>query len=1068
MAERTTQVIQEILRSDGGAGDQYWSNVVLLIGANGADASKTFIDESSVARSVTADTPGPEIDTAQSKFGGSSALFNGTGRLATADSADWDFGAGQFTIEAWIRPNSVTGTQFLVCQWNTAGTLAWNMYLSGSSLAWNVSTTGSDNLNDLLGGTLVTGAWQHIAISYDGTKYRAFLDGVMVASSTTARTIYNPPAIVLAIGINSGNTSFGFNGWLDEIRITKGVARYASDGGFAVPTAAFPRAATGTALRSTQVVGEVLRSDDIDPNLRATQVFADVLRSDDVDPWMRSTMVYMDVLRSQETYAFQSRRTQNIIRLQRALAIYGTPILTGTETVAYTGFTATAIGGIAPIVYSLVGTWPAGLSINSSTGVVSGTPTTAGTYTGLSVRATDDDGATSDLATFTITVAVFVPEDTYWYNVVLLTGGNLYSTSTTNTILNPSDKNAGVTLSSGSLVATNNNNTQVQGVRAIHGKSTGKYYWEVYYTVTNNVCDAVGLCKSTYDLSKQMNSSVAGDGYVSIAPYSSVRVWVDGTNTTISDSIVSGSLMCVAVDLDAHLIWYRKGTSGFWNVGGSANPATGVGGITIPSGTLYPMLQVGSTGSQLSANFGDSAMAGVLPSGYTVGWPSGTVADGSTIFIDESPYARALTAMTSAQVDTTQSKFGGSSIQLNGAGDYVTAADSTDWDFGTDQFTIEGWFRFTTLNGGYIALIQQWSGGWALYFDSGQLFLRPGTGSDTTKYTWSPTLNTWYHIAIDRDNSNAARIYVDGAMVSKTTSYTVNLTGSTAKLALGSLREAGFSGYDMAGWMDEVRITKGIARYASDSGFTVPTAAFPRTGSLPPGPLTVLTGVIGWWDASVTASLSLTGSDINSIADQSTSNKIMTAPGTKPTYSATGFNGTKPAIVFAGNGGLQTTSFPLGTGVPLTFWTVCTMGYSTGTYTGPYPRIMSYMGGTTDHSEVGSFLFARQGSTTDQMTYFKNGSGVVSSATTVHPAPHRMIVTVNSSGTVTGYIDGVVVLAGTKGGNWTNNGTLKLGSSPLNEHWSGPLAEAGISTDYHDATAVAKLDLYLRAKWGFP
>jgi hypothetical protein len=79
-----------------------------------------------------------------------------------------------------------------------------------------------------------------------------------------------------------------------------------------------------------------------------------------------------------------------------------------------------------------------------------------------------------------------------------------------------------------------------------------------------------------------------------------------------------------------------------------------------------------------------------------------------------------------------------------------------------------------------------------------------------------------------------------------------------------------------------------------------------------------------------------------------------------------------------------------------------------------------------------------------------------------------MIVTVNSSGTVTGYIDGVVVLAGTKGGNWTNNGTLKLGSSPLNEHWSGPLAEAGISTDYHDATAVAKLDLYLRAKWGFP
>lgn len=84
--------------------------------------------------------------------------------------------------------------------------------------------------------------------------------------------------------------------------------------------------------------------------------------------------------------------------------ISGTPVLTGQDNVAYAGFTATAVGGAAPIVYSLVGTWPAGLSVNSGTGAVSGTPTEDGTFADLSVRATDDDGDTADLPTFTLVI----------------------------------------------------------------------------------------------------------------------------------------------------------------------------------------------------------------------------------------------------------------------------------------------------------------------------------------------------------------------------------------------------------------------------------------------------------------------------------------------------------------------------------------------------------------------------------------------------------------------------------------------------------------------------------------
>lgn len=88
-----------------------------------------------------------------------------------------------------------------------------------------------------------------------------------------------------------------------------------------------------------------------------------------------------------------------------SLAISGTPVEDGTVNVAYAGFTVTASGGVAPYTYSLVGTWPAGITVNSSTGEVSGTPTESGTFADLSVRATDDDSATADLPTFTLTIA---------------------------------------------------------------------------------------------------------------------------------------------------------------------------------------------------------------------------------------------------------------------------------------------------------------------------------------------------------------------------------------------------------------------------------------------------------------------------------------------------------------------------------------------------------------------------------------------------------------------------------------------------------------------------------------
>ena len=63
-----------------------------------------------------------QIDTAQSKFGGASGLFDGTGDyLSSADSADWAFGSGDFTIDFWLRFATVTAQAAFLSQMDAGG-----------------------------------------------------------------------------------------------------------------------------------------------------------------------------------------------------------------------------------------------------------------------------------------------------------------------------------------------------------------------------------------------------------------------------------------------------------------------------------------------------------------------------------------------------------------------------------------------------------------------------------------------------------------------------------------------------------------------------------------------------------------------------------------------------------------------------------------------------------------------------------------------------------------------------------------------------------------------------------
>jgi hypothetical protein len=100
--------------------DPWWGSVKLLMGFEGLNGATSSPDESPVGRTMTF-LDGATLDTAQKKFGLSSLLLDGAAdAVQAADSNDWDFGAGQFTVELWIRPSAGFGSNgAFIGRWGT-------------------------------------------------------------------------------------------------------------------------------------------------------------------------------------------------------------------------------------------------------------------------------------------------------------------------------------------------------------------------------------------------------------------------------------------------------------------------------------------------------------------------------------------------------------------------------------------------------------------------------------------------------------------------------------------------------------------------------------------------------------------------------------------------------------------------------------------------------------------------------------------------------------------------------------------------------------------------------------
>jgi len=163
------------------------------------------------------------------------------------------------------------------------------------------------------------------------------------------------------------------------------------------------------------------------------------------------------------------------------------------------------------------------------------------------------------------------------------------------------------------------------------------------------------------------------------------------------------------------------------------------------------------------------------------------------------------------------------SYYFDGKGNYVASPDSDDWSFGTDDFTVDFWVRVDKLLDGQTALVSQWHysdktrRAWVVYVNTNRTLACCSVDKSNVYYgNFSTDIELkekqWHHIAFVRDGKYH-KLFVDGKFGGM-----IEVTGKTMKNARQSLeigRKMNLA-YNFSGAIDEVRITKGLARWTDD------------------------------------------------------------------------------------------------------------------------------------------------------------------------------------------------------------------------------------------------------------
>lgn len=905
----------------------------------------------STAKNVLETVGNAQVSTAQAKFGTTSIAFDGNGDYLICNQSPslMAFGSGDFTIECWVYFNTIASQIVYDGRPSSVQTTQPTIYMTGAG----VLQYYANNSNVITGPTLSASTWYHIAVCRASSQTKMFLNGVQAGSTYADTTVYTNTTGRPLIGIDGFNLGNPLNGYIDDLRVTKGYARYT--GVYFIPPtsqlATSQAAGTSGNINTNQVLTANTRLLTLQ-NRQPNNNFAFVESSLGNYPLSRTGTPNQGSFSpfSQTGWSINVSNTNyyqfNNTTITSGLVNWGSGGLTTLECWIYPTTLAASTN------YNLIGNMPGVVADNRWFTYVSGTATAGVANLGFQYTTSNSAAAAvamttnnllintwnhvvlqttniSNLAAAIITLFCNGISQQFTVNLSNLNVGNSYTPIyvgyagyigyisnlrfAKSAIYNAAS--ALYDIPTSPLTTTSQGATNVFFLGAQNGylKDNGSQNLPL---VVASVTPSIQAFSPFAPTSGYTTSVVGGSGYFSAAnnfistpslsslfsPGNTGAWTLEGWFYPISSGAYYAAGNGGSFGNALYITWNGSQFS-FLQGNGGSNPVNITSGANFPAYTWHHVAvvknasnlitlylngrQVGTpatytasiasgayhfvNGSYDNNGFGNG---GGTFYGSNIRWILGTAVYSGTSTTTENfvvptapftasmsanPYGGSNTAAANATllynfnnaaiIDSTskntlqtiadstvsigQSKFGGSSMFFDGTGDYLILPYGNQiLEFGSGSYTVEFWLYAQATTGSSTVIgkgnpTSLSAEMWSIEFQSNQLqhyvcaYSSASPICAATGITW---VNTWHHVAVVR-NGNTWTMYVDGIAQATTTtgSYTITQTAASNPSYVGT--GAYSTGRTFTGYIDDLRVTKGIARYTAN--FSVPTSPFP-------------------------------------------------------------------------------------------------------------------------------------------------------------------------------------------------------------------------------------------------
>ena len=211
----------------------------ILLHMEGSNGGTTFTDENAGGSAHTWTPTSATTSSTQAKFG-TTALSTGAaaGFITAPDSTDFTLGSGDFTIDCWFYRSGGDGTnRFLAGQADSAATSSTrtcDFYLSSGNVVTTIVWVGATPTSIAGTTTFTAVGWNHAAAVRVGNTLKLFVNGVQEGGDVAFSGTINDSTNKYGVGALGEYTLFNWNGFIDEFRLSVGVARWTAN--FTPPT----------------------------------------------------------------------------------------------------------------------------------------------------------------------------------------------------------------------------------------------------------------------------------------------------------------------------------------------------------------------------------------------------------------------------------------------------------------------------------------------------------------------------------------------------------------------------------------------------------------------------------------------------------------------------------------------------------------------------------------------------------------------------------------------------------------------------------------------------------------